>query len=212
MKIRRQRLDRIAAALPRVETTLERLDMVNVLSTQLSGDPLGRRFIRADTIHHDRMPKQFLIELLWRVEIEGPRAGNPIRFLRPYFRRPRIERVLNEDRPSLLPMDVETWAFPNRNTCVTISDMSLRNVPFRSYHHHGSSPLRRGSLCLIAAKPGTHCVPRSCENDQGAYGAFFYFITLWSSVMTMIRGTRFIVGEEAAQARALENRFRSYLH
>ena len=70
--------------------------------------------------------------------------------------RPRIERVLNEDRTSLLPMDVETWAFPNRNTCVTISDMSLRNVPFRSYHHHGSSPLRRGSLCLIAAKPGTH--------------------------------------------------------
>ncbi|MGF6761030.1 hypothetical protein P3T24_001343 [Paraburkholderia sp. GAS33] len=41
---------------------------------------------------------------------------------------------------------------------------------------------------------------------------FFYFIILRSSVMTMIRGTRFIVGEEAAQARALENRFRSYLH
>lgn len=30
--------------------------------------------------------------------------------------------------------------------------------------------------------------------------------------MTMIRGTRFIVGNEAAQIRALENRFRSYLH
>ena len=30
--------------------------------------------------------------------------------------------------------------------------------------------------------------------------------------MAMIRGTRFIVGKEAALARALENRFRSYLH
>ena len=30
--------------------------------------------------------------------------------------------------------------------------------------------------------------------------------------MTMIRGTRFVVGEEAAQIRWLENRFRSYLH
>jgi hypothetical protein len=30
--------------------------------------------------------------------------------------------------------------------------------------------------------------------------------------MTMLRGTRFIVGQEAAQARALEARFRSYLH
>ncbi|CAB3809173.1 hypothetical protein LMG27177_06743 [Paraburkholderia fynbosensis] len=30
--------------------------------------------------------------------------------------------------------------------------------------------------------------------------------------MTMIRGTRFIVGKEAAQTRALENQFRSYLH
>jgi hypothetical protein len=30
--------------------------------------------------------------------------------------------------------------------------------------------------------------------------------------MTMIRGTRFVVGKEAAQMRAVENRFRSYLH
>ncbi|RAS26401.1 hypothetical protein BX591_11461 [Paraburkholderia bryophila] len=30
--------------------------------------------------------------------------------------------------------------------------------------------------------------------------------------MTMIRGTRFVVGKEAAKIRALENRFRSYLH
>lgn len=30
--------------------------------------------------------------------------------------------------------------------------------------------------------------------------------------MTMIRGTRFIVGAEAARMRALENRFRSFLH
>ncbi|CAG9268345.1 conserved hypothetical protein [Burkholderia cepacia] len=30
--------------------------------------------------------------------------------------------------------------------------------------------------------------------------------------MTMIRGTRFIVGKEAAKIRALETRFRSYLH
>lgn len=30
--------------------------------------------------------------------------------------------------------------------------------------------------------------------------------------MTMIRGTRFVVGDEAAKMRALENRFRSYLH
>lgn len=30
--------------------------------------------------------------------------------------------------------------------------------------------------------------------------------------MTMIRGTRFVVGDEAAKIRALENRFRSYLH
>lgn len=30
--------------------------------------------------------------------------------------------------------------------------------------------------------------------------------------MSMIRGTRFIVGQEAAQARVLEGRFRSYLH
>lgn len=30
--------------------------------------------------------------------------------------------------------------------------------------------------------------------------------------MSMIRGTRFIVGKEAAQIRALETQFRSYLH
>ena len=30
--------------------------------------------------------------------------------------------------------------------------------------------------------------------------------------MTMLRGTRFIVGQEAAEQRALEARFRSYLH
>lgn len=30
--------------------------------------------------------------------------------------------------------------------------------------------------------------------------------------MTMIRGTRFVVGNEAAQIRTLESRFRSYLH
>lgn len=30
--------------------------------------------------------------------------------------------------------------------------------------------------------------------------------------MTMLRGTRFITGKEAAQLRALEDRFRSYLH
>jgi hypothetical protein len=91
MKIRRQRLDRITAALPGIETAFERLDMVNVLSTQLRDDPLRRGFIRADTIHHDRTPAQFLIELLWRIEIEGTRARYPIRFLRPHFRRPRIE-------------------------------------------------------------------------------------------------------------------------
>jgi hypothetical protein len=30
--------------------------------------------------------------------------------------------------------------------------------------------------------------------------------------MTMLRGTRFVVGKEACQIRMLENRFRSYLH
>ncbi len=30
--------------------------------------------------------------------------------------------------------------------------------------------------------------------------------------MTMLRGTRFVVGQEAADLRALEARFRSYLH
>lgn len=30
--------------------------------------------------------------------------------------------------------------------------------------------------------------------------------------MTMIRGTRFVVGKEAAQIRTLESQFRSYLH
>jgi hypothetical protein len=30
--------------------------------------------------------------------------------------------------------------------------------------------------------------------------------------MPMIRGTRFVVGEEASQMRTLESRFRSYLH
>lgn len=30
--------------------------------------------------------------------------------------------------------------------------------------------------------------------------------------MTMIRGTRFIVGQEAASVRAIEARFRSFLH
>lgn len=30
--------------------------------------------------------------------------------------------------------------------------------------------------------------------------------------MTMIRGTRFIVGKESAQIRAVETQFRSYLH
>jgi hypothetical protein len=34
--------------------------------------------------------------------------------------------------------------------------MNSRNVPNRSHHHHGSSPLRRGSLRLIALKSGTH--------------------------------------------------------
>ena len=30
--------------------------------------------------------------------------------------------------------------------------------------------------------------------------------------MTMIRGTRFVVGKDAVKIRALESRFRSYLH
>lgn len=54
-------------------------------------------------------------------------------------------------------------------------------------------------------------VSPSCTNDQGAYGAFFIFYPE-ETLMTMIRGTRFIVGEEAAQIRALETQFRSYLH
>lgn len=54
-------------------------------------------------------------------------------------------------------------------------------------------------------------VSPSCTNDQGAYGAFFIFYPE-ETLMTMIRGTRFIVGKEAAQIRALETQFRSYLH
>ncbi|WP_204370323.1 hypothetical protein, partial [Burkholderia cepacia] len=40
----------------------------------------------------------------------------------------------------------------------------------------------------------------------------FLFFTPRRTLMTMIRGTRFIVGKEAAQMRALETQFRSYLH
>lgn len=40
----------------------------------------------------------------------------------------------------------------------------------------------------------------------------FLFSTPRRTPMTMIRGTRFIVGKEAAQIRALETQFRSYLH
>ena len=59
----------------------------------------------------------------------------------------------------------------------------------------------------------THPTPVPCFNDQGANRRLFIpsFRTR-SITMTMIRGTRFIVGNEAAQTRALENRYRSYLH
>jgi hypothetical protein len=54
-------------------------------------------------------------------------------------------------------------------------------------------------------------VPAPCTTTK-APTAPFLFSTPKRILMTMIRGTRFIVGKEAAQIRALETQFRSYLH
>lgn len=51
---------------------------------------------------------------------------------------------------------------------------------------------------------------RPADTKPRRHRRLFYFHT--EKNMSMLRGTRFVVGKDAAQIRNLETRFRSYLH